>query len=656
MRLIALLLAGLITFPVVAAEKNSPRILIVVDASASMATSWPGQGGDRLGAVRAALDALEGVFRGRKLQPGVAVRVYGHQLRPDDPDACSDTQLIRPWDAADRGSLGKSLDSVKSRGAGSLVNALEKSASDLVSPSSNDIVLIILDGLDHCGGDLESAFANLTLGGKGANVHVFGFGLDPSDQAEISQNASFHNVGWPAQLLQSIAVMVSKSLSLPLQKELIGLDLNSANSLSFAPQKLEIVGSWAKEPMTVDLSQDKPRFEASLGTASITASGPEEDQVQKLLRVAVIPENILQLNFLGPLTTGLSAQVLESGWGRPPVLEVSWNDVPAQTALVLAEDGVPGASWFHSQIITDASGQASLPLPTTPMEMALQLRRPAGYATAVVDEVKFFSPGRRVILTAPADAEVGSSIGVSWVSESYPGDLINLVAADAPSESLGVTCDAIEGSPCDLFIPLDRCSYEIRYIDGRSFEVLARTKLEVGGQTAGILAPSSVSISEPVNVRWWGPAGPLDVITLNNINSEAAEYIDWASPSDGSPARIQAPLISGDYEVRYLVAGKDVVASSQISIESIPVTLEVAKKVRVGERLRIAWTGPNGPDDFLVLVRKGQNIKRQLDFAYVASGSPITMAAPDRPGPYEIRYVSAHPREVLATAEFKVIK
>ena len=659
MRITALLLAASIALPAAAAHDDLPRILILVDASASMATSWPGQRGDRMGAVRTTLDVIDAVFLERDVQPEIAVRVYGDQLSPNDTEACNDTRLIRPWAPAVQNQLRRTLETVQPRGAGSLALALDGALSDLVSPRKQDLVLIILDGLNRCDRDLKESFRSLTLDGEGAEVHIFGFGLGVTDQAELSTYARYHSVGSPTQLTQGITTVISLRLSLPLAEDSIGVALSGQGRLNFdlGQGTLDIVGTWNEDPIAVDLSREKPRFRGALGTATVIASESEEGQRQHIVRVPVVPEGQLQLEFFEPSTAELSVQLQESGWGHPGTLQVSWRGAFEQEfQLVLQENGVPGASWIFAQSIVEPEGQITLATPARPMELTLQLRKPVGPGDGIIAAAVFDSPGRNIALDAPVEAEAGGSVTVTWDGESYPGDLVTLVPANAPPEMLENAIDAVGGSPRDFLIPFDQCPYEFRYIDGRSFEVLARSPLEVRAPSVGLMAPSTDSGSQTIDVRWWGPAGSLDVITLTEIDAEGAEYLDWASPTDGSPARLRLPQEPGDYEIRYLTAGRDIEATLPLKVNGVAVSIDVPKTARVGERLRVAWSGPNGPDDFLILVRKGERISRHLDFIFVSEGSPTSMATPRRPGLYEVQYIATRPRKVLLSVAVEVVK
>jgi len=657
MKILLLLLTLGITFPLAATDVKGIRILFLVDASASMATPWPGQPGNRMGTVRTTLDAMAGVLGGRKTPPDIAIRVFGDQMSPLDEDACSDTRLIRSWAPASEGDLTHSLDRIGPRGSGSLVLALSGALSDLGSPSPNDLVLVIIDGLAQCDVDLEQAFGALSLEGDGADIHIFGFGLDPTAQALLSGYGAFHSVGFPAQLLRSMSEAVSRRLPLPLQQGPVELVLHGANSSDLGLEGLTVVGTWAKEAITIDLNQNQRTFSGGLGTASITVIGPENHQGQRLVRVPIQSESRLQVTLFDPVPVDLSISLRPSGWGLAPMLDVGWSGAPeGEIQLVLQQAGAHGASWLNQQTVTGPTGQASLPLPSKPQELAVQLRKSKNQGDLILAEGHFSWKGHSVTLEAPPSAEAGTSVAVSWDGDSFEGDILTLVPAAAAPEHIGEVFFAVEGPPRDFLIPFDQCLLEIRYIDRNSFQILARSPLEVQAKTAGLMAPPSVKGSEPVDVRWWGPAATLDVITLALTDTESKDYLSWASPSEGSPARLQAPSSAGTYEIRYIDERDSVLASRPLVVEEIGVSIMVAETVHAGRRLKVSWSGPNSPDDFLVIVREGDTIKHYRDFAYVSVGSPTSLAAPGKPGMYEVQYIAAHPQRVLASVIVKIIK
>ena len=76
-----------------------------------------------------------------------------------------------------------------------------------------------------------------------------------------------------------------------------------------------------------------------------------------------------------------------------------------------------------------------------------------------------------------------------------------------------------------------------------------------------------------------------------------------------------------------------------------------ARQEGMGVRGRGAATG----GDFLAVAVPDSPAHRKLDWATVTVGSPLTLAAPAKPGTYEIRYIAGDGREVLARIPIEVV-
>jgi hypothetical protein len=57
-------------------------------------------------------------------------------------------------------------------------------------------------------------------------------------------------------------------------------------------------------------------------------------------------------------------------------------------------------------------------------------------------------------------------------------------------------------------------------------------------------------------------------------------------------------------------------------------------------QFQVAWTGPNGPQDYITIVAAGSAPGAYTSYEYTTRGSPITLTAPSSPGNYEVRYQS----------------
>jgi len=77
-----------------------------------------------------------------------------------------------------------------------------------------------------------------------------------------------------------------------------------------------------------------------------------------------------------------------------------------------------------------------------------------------------------------------------------------------------------------------------------------------------------------------------------------------------------------------------------------------------GSRVAIKWSGPNSSGDYITITRKGAEPNAYLDYAPTSNGrapvNPVSLRLPAEPGAYEIRYVTANPRRVLATVPYEV--
>ncbi|MCD4750849.1 MAG: VWA domain-containing protein [Thermoanaerobaculales bacterium] len=655
-RLITLLLV--LTHPLAAAEKEPTRILLVVDASTSMNSAF-GQGrATRFGTVRTAIDLLATALEGIKDQPEVAVRIFGGTINLNDQLSCSDTTLIRPWAPASEGNLNAVLDNVRPRGGSPLACALAAAVQDLGNPRPDDLVIVILDSLDTCDSDIDPAIEELLAGGEGAEVHFLGPGLPIEDQASLAATGvAFHSTGWPSQFKAVFFAVISKQIPPAGEKIPIPLDPLSDVPFAFRPTSLHFVLPDSTEVMSIDLSTTDRTSPTHPFSATITIGGANEDDRVQFVRASIRPGLPLMLEPLEENNTSLNLEFSPAGWGLQPTVRVSWQNAPGgPLRLVLSREGAPGASWIEALAISGSSGQASFPLPDRPTPVVVQLRRRGPYNTLVLAESPFAAEGRRVELHVPAQVEAGTSLPVSWDGDVVAGDTVTLVPKDSSVENLGPRFSPVDAPSTDLGFPLDECTWEIRFLASRTSQILARKTVNVTQAKAGFNAPTQVSTGADLLVRWWGPGHRSDAITIGEPENSPGEYIAWADPRLGSPAILQAPLDPGEYEIRYLSDRDGVLASQIITVEETPIQIEAPSQVVAGRRFPLSWRGPNGPDDFLIIVPAGASTSKHKDFVFVSTGSPTTLAAPDKTGAYEIRYVAGNPREVLATVEVTVVE
>ena len=184
---------------------------------------------------------------------------------------------------------------------------------------------------------------------------------------------------------------------------------------------------------------------------------------------------------------------------------------------------------------------------------------------------------------------------------------------------------------------------QIRFFSGRSARFLAQSPVEVVPARPRLEPPERVGAGESFEVPWsWrGEPGPYDYLAVAAADAAEGEYLTFVPAVAGEVARLRSPAKPGTYEVRYVSGqGDRTLASARFEAGLPAVTLSGPPEARASTRVTVAWTGPDRTGDLIAVAAAGSDPGRMLDWAYTSEGSPLTVAAPERPGEYELRYVS----------------
>ncbi len=151
------------------------RILFIFDYSYSMYGKWGKE--KKIDVARRILGNLvDSLGRTRNVQ--LALRLYGHQF-PTSPQNCNDTKLEVPFDFNNGPKIKAKLISNQPKGTTPIARSLEQCADDF-PPMSNcrNIVILITDGIEACGGDPCAIAIALHKKGIILRPFVIGIGLD----------------------------------------------------------------------------------------------------------------------------------------------------------------------------------------------------------------------------------------------------------------------------------------------------------------------------------------------------------------------------------------------------------------------------------------------------------------------------------------------
>jgi Ca-activated chloride channel homolog len=183
----------------------------------------------------------------------------------------------------------------------------------------------------------------------------------------------------------------------------------------------------------------------------------------------------------------------------------------------------------------------------------------------------------------------------------------------------------------------------------------------VDGEATLKLAPTAV-IGANIDIAWTGPANGGDYVDIvprgfTDVHGELSYA--YVRNSKGS-VTVRAPTTAGDYDVRYVVdlAGeRKAKAVTPLTVTTAQATLEAPAAANGGDALNVAWTGPNGPGDYIDIVKSGATqTSGEITYAYTNAGSPAKLEAPGAAGDYDIRYLLEGPggRKVVAVSKLKV--
>ncbi|MHC1774880.1 MAG: VWA domain-containing protein [Lentimicrobium sp.] len=197
------------------------RILFVFDASQSMMGKWQSDVKINI-AKRLMSNLLDSLKTYNNLQ--VALRVYGHQKQYPPPD-CNDTKLEVPFDNNNFDMVKNRILGLTPKGTTPLAYALEQAAGDFpVCTNCRNIIILITDGIEECGGDPCAASLVLQKNGVTMKPFIIGIGRDFEDAFNCA--GTYFDAASEISFQKALNTVISQALhSTTLQVNL--LDINN---------------------------------------------------------------------------------------------------------------------------------------------------------------------------------------------------------------------------------------------------------------------------------------------------------------------------------------------------------------------------------------------------------------------------------------------
>jgi Ca-activated chloride channel family protein len=360
---------------------------------------------------------------------------------------------------------------------------------------------------------------------------------------------------------------------------------------------------------------------------SQTVAAPSAPAAPKLASVTLRATELAG----GPEVTAGLTWTVKSAAGAPVLVKANAGVIEAplppgsyQVSVVRTSDGLKG-------------------------EVALSAQAGAQRTVTIALEFKLEAT---LALTPTGDAPAGSRVAVKWTGPNRAGDYITVVKKGAlPTDYLNYQ-DTKSGGPVDIVVPAEPGDYEMRYMLGRPQRVLAAVPLKIVAVQASLSAPPTAPAGTKVAIVWSGPGNPGDWITVVKPDAPASMYNDYfgAKPENHE---LTMPVEPGDYELRYVLAGKNVIARAPIKVVAVQASLSAPPTAPAGSKIAIVWSGPENHGDWITIVKPDAPAGAYNDY-FDAKPENRELTMPVEPGDYELRYVLGG-RSIIGRAPIKVV-
>ncbi|MDJ0824032.1 MAG: VWA domain-containing protein [Rhodobacter sp.] len=633
-----LLLALCLCFTTAAIAQDRPRAILVLDASGSM---W-GQI-DGTAKITIAQEVIGGLLDTLPPEQELGLTAYGHRRKGD----CTDIEtLIQP--GGDRGAIAGAVNAIKPKGKTPLSAAVIQAAEALRYTEDKATVILVSDGKETCEFDPCEVGRQLEEAGVDFTAHVIGFDVsDPADRAQLAclaeeTGGTFRTASDAGELADALLVVAEPP----------------------APEPFDVTFNAKEGPGGPVISKGLAWTVTDAAGATLLQGGSDMTPTLELLPGAY------------------TAAVTRDKDGASATRDFSVEDTHRTVVLVLPElppepvrvrffatDGKNGPR-INDDLVWDVAGDeaivdtelaSNLDLQLVKGEYTVSVLRPIDEAYAelrfgvgtvnktVVLELPEYRPDATI--EAPDSAVAGSTVQVRWTGPDNKNDFISVAARDADEGAWIEYTYTREGPLLNLRMPPEEGSYELRYVlnDGR--KALTRRAIEVTPVAATITPPDSLPAGATVSIDWTGPDYKNDFLAVVAPGDEG--WINYTYTREGSPLGLQMPGEPGDYDIIYTMDQKRTVLERvSITVTGVDFSVSAPESAAVGSEVTVDWTGPDYKNDYIDLAKAGED--RYVTYTYTREGSPLTLKVPVEPGDYEVRYVLAQDRTVMARTAVKV--
>jgi Ca-activated chloride channel family protein len=205
------LLFGLEASSQVAKTNHAPpvRILIIFDASNSMKANYEG-----VSRIEAAKKLMSRIIDSLQRIPNLelALRIYGaEKMYP--PGDCNDSRLAVSFSRGNSALIKAKVQPLKPTGITPIAHSLNLAADDFPTTPATNIILLITDGIEECGGDPCEAARKLREKGIVFKPYILGIGISQEQSKAFECVGTYFSAEEPNSLMNVVNVVVTQTMN-----------------------------------------------------------------------------------------------------------------------------------------------------------------------------------------------------------------------------------------------------------------------------------------------------------------------------------------------------------------------------------------------------------------------------------------------------------
>jgi Ca-activated chloride channel homolog len=184
------------------------RVLIIFDASNSMYS--PYEGSTRIETAKKMFKTFADSLSQLK-NTEFALRLYGHQ-KPVPPQDCSDTGLEIPFTKNNLDAIKERIRTLTPRGTTPIARSLIEAADDFPNTPGVNIIILITDGIEECGGNICDAAAKLREKGIQFRPFVIGIALSANEAKSFDCVGPYYDISTPGVFSEIVDVIITQTM------------------------------------------------------------------------------------------------------------------------------------------------------------------------------------------------------------------------------------------------------------------------------------------------------------------------------------------------------------------------------------------------------------------------------------------------------------